>query len=92
MDNTIIREAQLVNKLGMHARAAAEFVKQASRFDCEINIAKNGTKVNGKSIMGILMLAMPMGESFEIHASGEDAPDAIDALVELVNNKFGEEQ
>ena len=86
------REAVVENELGFHARAAALFVKHAGSFGCEIFVCKNGLEINAKSIMGILMLAMPRGETFSIRASGEDAAEAVDALCDLVKGKFGEPQ
>jgi phosphocarrier protein len=78
----------LVNEMGFHARAAAVFVKYASVYDSEIRIQKGDVEVNGKSIMGILMLAIPQGESFIIKAFGEDAERAVADLAALVENKF----
>jgi phosphocarrier protein len=80
----------LVNALGLHARAAASFTKCAAGFKADIKVCKDKVEVNGKSIMGLLLLAMPVGESFDIKASGEDAEIAIDALKGLISNKFGE--
>jgi phosphocarrier protein len=82
----------LVNKLGMHARAAAAFVKIASAYDCEINVAMNGRQVSGKGIMGMMMLAAPKGSLLEISASGTDAPAALAALEKLVADRFGEDE
>ncbi|MDR2870430.1 MAG: HPr family phosphocarrier protein [Deferribacteraceae bacterium] len=92
MDTVASREVTIVNQLGFHARAAAAFVKHASAFNCDVFIHKNGREVNGKSIMGILMLAMPMGESFKIVATGQDAELAAQQLYDLVCNKFGEDE
>ncbi|MDR2400606.1 MAG: HPr family phosphocarrier protein [Deferribacteraceae bacterium] len=88
--NVFENEVTLTNELGFHARAAAVFVKYASDYNAEIRIQKDEVEVNGKSIMGILMLAMPKGESFTIKAFGSDAEEAVGELSELVNNKFGE--
>ena len=79
------------NKLGLHARAAAAFVKVANRFQSEITINKDSVTVNGKSIMGVLMLAASIGSKIEVTAKGEDYKDALAALGELIDNKFGEE-
>ena len=78
------------NELGLHARAAAQFVKIASRFSAEIQVKKDSREVNGKSIMGILMLAAAKGSQIQITISGEDAPEALLALQNLIENKFGE--
>ncbi|MDR2104559.1 MAG: HPr family phosphocarrier protein [Deferribacteraceae bacterium] len=88
--NVSEREVVLSNELGFHARAAALFVKYASMYDSEIRIQKDDVEVNGKSIMGILMLAMPKGESFIIRALGADAEEAVEELSALVTSRFGE--
>jgi phosphocarrier protein len=88
--NVFETEVTLLNELGFHARAAAIFVKYASSYDSEIRIQKDEVEVNGKSIMGILMLAMPKGENFIIRALGIDAEQAVEDLADLVKNKFGE--
>ena len=79
------------NRLGLHARPAAEFVKVASRFDAEVWVEKEALEVNGKSIMGVMMLAAEAGSSIRIRAVGSDAPSAVDALVALVTSGFSEE-
>ena len=79
------------NRLGLHARAAALLVKTANRFLSEITIEKDGMEVNGKSIMGILMLAASRGSKITVKARGEDAPEALQALGRLIEHKFGEE-
>jgi phosphocarrier protein HPr len=79
------------NKLGLHARAAALLVKTANRFESDITIEKDGLEVNGKSIMGILMLAASRGTGITLKAEGKDGPQAIKSLGELIENKFGEE-
>ncbi len=79
------------NTLGLHARAAASFVKVANRFQAEILVQKEGTEVNGKSIMGVLMLAASKGSNIEVTADGHDSVDAIEALGNLIEDKFGEE-
>ena len=86
------RTAQIVNRLGLHARPAAEFVKMAGRFTAEITVEKDGLKVNGKSIMGVLMLAAEHGSELRIRAEGGDASDAVVALVDLVGRGFDDEQ
>jgi phosphocarrier protein HPr len=82
---------QIRNKYGLHARPAAEFVKLASRFESEVWVRKQDLEVNGKSIMGMMMLAAECGAEITIRAAGSDASDAVDQLCSLVNNKFGEE-
>ena len=80
----------ILNELGLHARAAAQFVKIASRFSSEILVKKDSREVNGKSIMGILMLAAAKGSEIRITVSGGDASEALSALQNLIENKFGE--
>ena len=86
----IEREARIVNPLGMHARPAAEFVKTASKFKAAVLVSKDGLSVNGKSIMGVMMLAAERGSSMLIKAEGEDAELAMDALLALVAAGFNE--
>ena len=84
------REFEIVNKLGLHARAAAKLVNEASRFGAEITIHRDGKSANAKSIMSVMMLAASCGASVEIDAEGEDAEVALDALGELIAGRFGE--
>ena len=84
------RTVQIVNKNGLHARPAAEIVKISSRFQSEITLVKDGMEVNGKSIMGVMMLAAECGSAIDLRADGGDADAAIDALAMLIANKFGE--
>jgi phosphocarrier protein len=86
-----IKTFKLKNKLGMHARAAASFVRIAQQFKSDIYIERNGETVNGKSILGILTLACPKGGVIIIKAQGDDAPAAMKALEDLIENKFGED-
>ncbi|MFQ5428595.1 MAG: HPr family phosphocarrier protein [Thermodesulfobacteriota bacterium] len=79
------------NKLGLHARASSFFVQMANRFESEIFVTKDGQEVNGKSILGVLMLAAPMGAEITLRVEGNDAAEAIEALGELINDRFGEE-
>ena len=81
----------IVNSLGLHARPAAEFVKTAGRFSAEVAVVKDGVEVNGKSIMGMLMLAAECGSSLTIRVSGDDGEAALDALAALIASGFGEE-
>jgi len=80
----------IINKLGLHARAAAKFVQLASSFDCEINVSLAGKKVNGKSIMGIMMLAAAKGSSIQITTAGGDEDEAISKIETLILDRFGE--
>jgi len=84
-------EVTIINKYGLHARPAAEFVKLANRFASEVFIRKEDVEVSGKSIMGVMMLAAECGSIVAIRAEGDDAEDAVAALAELVRNRFGEE-
>ena len=86
----IQRELEILNKLGLHARAAAKFVKCASLFECEIQVGKGTITVNGKSIIGVLLLAAPKGSRILVIADGPDEDQAIDALAGLVKDGFGE--
>ena len=85
---TVRRTVPIVNKLGLHARAAAKFVKRAGAFDAEITVSKDGMEVSGGSIMGLLMLAAGLGSAIAISASGRDAERAVDALAMLVADGF----
>ena len=84
------REVEIVNKLGLHARASAKLTQTAARFQSEVFIAKGGKRVNAKSIMGVMMLAAGLGSEVEIETSGADEQAAMDALTSLINDKFGE--
>ena len=84
------RTVTIVNKLGMHARAAARFVTLASGFESEIQVVRGDREVNGKSIMGVMMLAAGKGVSIELVADGPDEQEALDQLEALVNDRFGE--
>ena len=84
------RTVTIVNKLGVHARPAAEIVKTAGRFASNVTIVRDDLEVNGKSIMGVMMLAAECGSQIVLRATGPDADAAIDALVLLVSAKFGE--
>ena len=86
------RQLTIVNKLGLHARAAAKFVTCASGFGAEVMVSRDGREVNGKSIMGVMMLAAAKGTAIEVRAEGEDADAALDALEQLVGARFGEEE
>lgn len=86
------RTVTIINKLGLHARAAAKFVQVASGFACEINIKHGNREVSGKSIMGVMMLAVGKGTEFEIIAHGGDAKQALDTLENLILDRFGEDE
>ncbi|HEU5174829.1 MAG TPA: HPr family phosphocarrier protein [Gemmatimonadaceae bacterium] len=84
------RTVTIVNRQGLHARPAAEIVKIASRFNAEVTLIRDDLEVNGKSIMGVMMLAAEQGASLLLRADGPDAEQAVDALSTLIANKFGE--
>ena len=84
------REVRIVNKLGIHARPAAEIVKTAGKFRSTITIIREDLEVNAKSIMGVMMLAAEFGSTISLRATGEDADAALDALAAVIANKFGE--
>ena len=82
----------IINKLGLHARAASKLVNCASRFESEVSISKKGNTVNAKSIMGVMMLAASKGVELELEVNGKDEQACRDALVELINSRFGENE
>ena len=86
------RAVTVINKLGLHARAAAKFVTAASAFSSEVNVAKDGQTVNGKSIMGVMMLAASRGTELVITTHGNDEQQAADKLENLITERFGEEE
>jgi len=81
---------KIQNELGLHARAATKLVQLASKFPCEFTITKDGHEVNGKSIMGVLMLVASKGTTVTLRARGEKAQEAVDAIAALIDDKFGE--
>ncbi|KIA79056.1 HPr family phosphocarrier protein [Chromobacterium amazonense] len=83
-------EVEIINKLGLHARASSKFTQLASRYKSDIFIARNSRRVNGKSIMGVMMLAAAKGAKVELEVSGEDEQQALEALIALINNRFDE--
>ena len=87
----IQREVRIVNRLGLHARAAARFVHTAHRFRAKITVARDGRVMDGKSILGILLLAASQGTRLTVSADGEDEAPAVEALAALVDGGFGEE-
>jgi phosphocarrier protein len=88
---TMVKELVILNTNGLHARPAALFVKTSSRFQSEVWVEKHGERINGKSIMGLMMLAAAKGSVLRVIAEGEDAPAVIEALEKLVATHFGEE-
>ena len=91
-DISLQKELVVSNKLGIHARPAALFVKTANRYECEISVEKDGEKVNGKSIMGLMMLAAEEGSKVKIVANGEDEKDVLTALEQLFDSRFNEKE
>lgn len=89
-DREYSKDVTVANAYGLHARPAAEFVKLAAHYDCDILVSKDSLEVNGKSIMGVMMLAAEKGSKLKIRARGVDAHEAVDALVDLVDHGFGE--
>jgi phosphocarrier protein len=87
----IRRDVQIRNRLGLHARAAARFVHAANRFSSKISVSRDGRTMDGKSILGILLLAASQGTWMEVAAEGEDEAEAVEALVGLVTSGFGED-
>lgn len=92
MSDTTTRTVEIVNKRGLHARASAKFVKLATEFDAEVRVSRDGTVVDARSIMGLMMLAAGPGCCIEIEAEGPEASQAIDALAGLVANRFQEDE
>ncbi|MEJ2360929.1 MAG: HPr family phosphocarrier protein [Gammaproteobacteria bacterium] len=86
------KEIEIINKLGMHARAAAKFVTLAQTFVSDIRIARNGREVNGKSIMGVMMLAAARGSTIELKVNGDDEEKAMEYLEQLIKNRFDEQE
>jgi phosphocarrier protein HPr len=84
------QEVQIINKLGLHARASAKLTQLASSFKCEVMMSRNSRRVNAKSIMGVMMLAASKGTTIGIETKGEDEAEAMEALVKLINDYFGE--
>ena len=86
------RALLICNELGLHARAATKFVQIAGKFPCDVTVEKDGHDVNGKSIMGVLMLVASKGTTIIVRAKGAQAPEAVAALAKLVEDKFGEDR
>ncbi|MBX2882126.1 MAG: HPr family phosphocarrier protein [Granulosicoccus sp.] len=85
-------DIDIINKLGLHARAAAKLVKLAAGFESSIDIEKDGKRVNGKSIMGVMMLAASCGSTVTLHVDGADENEAMEALKTLINQRFEEDE
>ena len=85
-------EAEIVNKLGLHARASAKLTQTASRFPAEIWLSRNGRRVNAKSIMGVMMLAAGKGTSITVETEGDEAQAALEAVLALIADRFGEDE
>lgn len=83
-------EIEIINKLGLHARASAKLTQIASSFDSEVWLERSGRRVNAKSIMGVMMLAAGRGSTIIVETDGTDAPEALQAILALINDKFGE--
>ncbi len=90
--STMNQQIEIINRLGLHARAAAKFVNISSRYSSSVDLEKNGQRVNGKSIMGVMMLAAGKGSLVTIYAEGDDAKDCMQSLTELINNRFDEDE
>ena len=84
------QDVEITNKLGLHARASAKLSQIANQFKSEVNLGRNGNKVNAKSIMGVMMLAAAKGTTIAIETDGPDEADAMHAVLTLINDKFGE--
>jgi phosphocarrier protein len=85
-------EVEIINKLGLHARASAKLTQLAGKFQCEVWMTRNGRRVNAKSIMGVMMLAAARGTTVSIETSGPDEEEAMSALLGLIKDKFGESE
>jgi phosphocarrier protein len=86
------RTLKIVNELGLHARAATKLVQLASKYPCDVTVTKDGHEVNGKSIMGVLMLVASKGSTVTLRAKGDKAQECIDVLAKLIEDKFGEDK
>jgi len=91
-DVRVAREVEIINERGLHARASAKFVKTAAQFDAAIKVSREGQTVDAQSIMGLMMLAAGIGSTIEISAEGPEAESAVEALVQLINDRFHEER
>ena len=89
--DTAARKVLVINERGLHARAATKLVQLAAKYPCEVLLDKDGHEVNGKSIMGVLMLVASKGTTLTVKAKGDRAQEAVDEIVKLINDKFGED-
>ena len=85
-----VAQIEIINKLGLHARASAKLSQLAAQFPCEILLSRNGRQINAKSIMGVMMFAAGIGSTVTLETVGDQADEAMQALTELINNRFGE--
>lgn len=85
-------DVEIINRLGLHARASAKLTQTASSFPCEVSLERNGRRINAKSIMGVMMLAAARGATITIDTEGEQAEEAMQALLDLINDRFGEDE
>jgi phosphocarrier protein HPr len=85
-----IAEAEITNKLGLHARASAKLTQTASQFKCDVHLTRNGRRINAKSIMGVMMLAAAKGATISVETSGDKEQEAMDAIKTLIDDLFGE--
>lgn len=85
-----VAEIEIINKLGLHARASAKLSQLAAQYPCEILLSRNGRQINAKSIMGVMMLAAGMGSKVTLETAGDQADEAMTALTALINDRFGE--
>lgn len=92
MAQGVSQKVVIKNKLGLHARAASQFVKLATQFSCDVFVSKDGQEVNGKSIMGVLMLVASKGTTITLTCDGSQSSEALSALVQLVDDRFGEDE
>jgi len=90
MANVVEKTVLIQNELGLHARAATKLVQLATKYPCEVTLTKDGHEVNGKSIMGVLMLVASKGTKVTLRAKGDKAQEAVDAIAKLIDDKFGE--
>jgi phosphocarrier protein len=90
MGDVVEKSVMIVNELGLHARAATKLVQLASKYPCDVTLTKDGHEVNGKSIMGVLMLVASKGTTVTIKAKGDKAAEAVAAIIALIDDKFGE--
>ena len=91
-DDVVSKSTQIRNEKGLHARAATKLVKLAASYPCDITLLKDNNEVNGKSIMGILMLVAAKGTTVTVKARGDRAAEAVDSIVKLIDDKFGEDR